>query len=202
MDRKNSLSLYYYLKTYKFLSAFCLVIFKKKRLKGENASLKSFAECTFFLWSQAPSDRQLRYKEKVTELRKKRNSSLNKEQKEKHIVSGWDLLRLSVPYSRTSPYKDLASLPLPLRWQDHRQSHGASREPLLENITSDYDLELFRKAQARASEDLVREKAHHHFPPLSFLFSSFCWITLLPLCSIQQTLPSSLRSRNSLCDTP
>nr|XP_040045850.1 histone acetyltransferase KAT7-like isoform X3 [Gasterosteus aculeatus aculeatus] len=72
--------------------------------------------------NQAPSDRQLRYKEKVTELRRKRNSGLNKEQKDNHV--------------------------------EHRQSHGASREPLLENITSDYDLELFRKAQARASEDL------------------------------------------------
>ncbi|KAL6103483.1 kat7 [Pungitius sinensis] len=74
--------------------------------------------------NQAPSDRQLRYKEKVTELRRKRNSGLNKEQKDKHM--------------------------------EHRQSHGASREPLLENITSDYDLELFRKAQARASEDLEK----------------------------------------------
>ncbi|KAM3864178.1 histone acetyltransferase KAT7-like isoform 2-T2 [Diretmus argenteus] len=72
--------------------------------------------------SQAPTERQLRYKEKVTELRRKRNSSLNKEQKEDYM--------------------------------DHRQSHGTSREPLLENITSDYDLELFRKAQARASDDL------------------------------------------------
>uniref|UniRef100_A0AAQ4R7A1 Histone acetyltransferase n=1 Tax=Gasterosteus aculeatus aculeatus TaxID=481459 RepID=A0AAQ4R7A1_GASAC len=73
---------------------------------------------------KAPSDRQLRYKEKVTELRRKRNSGLNKEQKDNHV--------------------------------EHRQSHGASREPLLENITSDYDLELFRKAQARASEDLEK----------------------------------------------
>ncbi|XP_060921203.1 histone acetyltransferase KAT7-like isoform X2 [Labrus mixtus] len=72
--------------------------------------------------SQAPTDRQLRYKEKVTELRRKRNSGLNKDQKEKYM--------------------------------EHNQSHGASREPLLENITSDYDLELFRKAQARASDDL------------------------------------------------
>ncbi|XP_068434021.1 histone acetyltransferase KAT7-like isoform X3 [Clinocottus analis] len=67
--------------------------------------------------NQAPSDRQLRYKEKVTELRRKRNSGLNKEQKDKYM--------------------------------EHRQSHGASREPLLENITSDYDLELFRKAQEK-----------------------------------------------------
>ncbi|XP_035852902.1 histone acetyltransferase KAT7-like isoform X7 [Sander lucioperca] len=66
---------------------------------------------------KAPTERQLRYKEKVTELRRKRNSSLNKEQKEKHM--------------------------------EHRQSHRASREPLLENITSDYDLELFRKAQEK-----------------------------------------------------
>uniref|UniRef100_A0A4W6F5T8 Histone acetyltransferase n=1 Tax=Lates calcarifer TaxID=8187 RepID=A0A4W6F5T8_LATCA len=73
---------------------------------------------------KAPSDRQLRYKEKVTELRRKRNSGLNKEQKEKYM--------------------------------EHRQSHGTSREPLLENITSDYDLELFRKAQARASDDLEK----------------------------------------------
>ncbi|KAG7253827.1 hypothetical protein CRUP_029330, partial [Coryphaenoides rupestris] len=35
--------------------------------------------------SQAPSERQLRYKEKVTDLRRKRNSGLNKEQKEKHM---------------------------------------------------------------------------------------------------------------------
>ncbi|XP_035469882.1 histone acetyltransferase KAT7 isoform X5 [Scophthalmus maximus] len=65
--------------------------------------------------NQAPTERQLRYKEKVTELRRKRNSGLNKEQKDKYM--------------------------------EHRQSHGTSREPLLENITSDYDLELFRKAQ-------------------------------------------------------
>ncbi|XP_026021973.1 histone acetyltransferase KAT7-like isoform X3 [Astatotilapia calliptera] len=67
--------------------------------------------------NQAPTERQLRYKEKVTELRRKRNTGLNKEQKEKYM--------------------------------DHRQSHGTSREPLLENITSDYDLELFRKAQEK-----------------------------------------------------
>lgn len=53
--------------------------------------------------------------------------------------------------------------------QDHRQSHGNNREPLLENITSDYDLELFRKAQARASEDLVRERELIALPPI-FLF--------------------------------
>ncbi|XP_034567752.1 histone acetyltransferase KAT7-like isoform X2 [Notolabrus celidotus] len=71
--------------------------------------------------NQAPTDRQLRYKEKVTELRRKRNSSLNKEQKEKYM--------------------------------EHNQSHGATREPLLENITSDYDLELFRKAQEKLRLD-------------------------------------------------
>ncbi|XP_047214944.1 histone acetyltransferase KAT7-like isoform X3 [Girardinichthys multiradiatus] len=67
--------------------------------------------------NQAPTEGQLRYKDKVTELRRKRNSGLNKEQKEKYT--------------------------------EHRQSHGTSREPLLENITSDYDLELFRKAQEK-----------------------------------------------------
>ncbi|KAM9504638.1 histone acetyltransferase KAT7-like isoform 1-T1 [Salvelinus alpinus] len=40
------------------------------------------------------------------------------------------------------------------KYMEHRQSHSNTREPLLENITSEYDLELFRKAQARASEDL------------------------------------------------
>ncbi|XP_061079815.1 histone acetyltransferase KAT7 isoform X4 [Conger conger] len=66
---------------------------------------------------QGPTERQMRYKEKVTEMRKKRNSSLVKEQKDKYT--------------------------------EHRQTHGSSREPLLENITSDYDLELFRKAQEK-----------------------------------------------------
>ncbi|XP_063338164.1 histone acetyltransferase KAT7 isoform X2 [Pelmatolapia mariae] len=73
---------------------------------------------------QTPTLKQIRYKEQVAEIRKGRNSGLQKEQKEKHV--------------------------------EHRQTHGNTREPLLENITSEYDLELFRKAQARASEDLEK----------------------------------------------
>uniref|UniRef100_A0A803TX39 Histone acetyltransferase n=1 Tax=Anolis carolinensis TaxID=28377 RepID=A0A803TX39_ANOCA len=73
---------------------------------------------------QAPTERQLRYKEKVAEMRKKRNAGLTKEQKEKYM--------------------------------EHRQTYGNTREPLLENLTSEYDLELFRRAQARASEDLEK----------------------------------------------
>ncbi|XP_058477959.1 histone acetyltransferase KAT7 isoform X1 [Solea solea] len=71
---------------------------------------------------QTPTSKQSKYKEQVAEMRKGRNSGLQKEQKEKHM--------------------------------EHRQTHSNTREPLLENITSEYDLELFRKAQARASEDL------------------------------------------------
>lgn len=125
------------------------------------------------MWSQAPTDRQLRYKEKVTELRRKRNSGLNKEQKEKHMVSWGEMNAcpsstslLCIP--PTLDFESVSAFPVRPHRQDHRQSHGASREPLLENITSDYDLELFRKAQARASDDLVREKTHHHLPPLLF----------------------------------
>uniref|UniRef100_A0A8C2A2D2 Histone acetyltransferase n=2 Tax=Cyprinus carpio TaxID=7962 RepID=A0A8C2A2D2_CYPCA len=73
---------------------------------------------------KAPTQRQVRYKEKVIEMRKRRDSGLTKDQKEKYM--------------------------------EHRQTHGTTREPLLENITSDYDLELFRKAQARAAEDLEK----------------------------------------------
>ncbi|XP_066520881.1 histone acetyltransferase KAT7 [Hoplias malabaricus] len=73
---------------------------------------------------QAPTARQVRYKEKVQEMRKRRDVGLTKEQKEKYM--------------------------------EHRQTHGTTREPLLENITSEYDLELFRKAQARASDDLEK----------------------------------------------
>ncbi|XP_022598603.1 histone acetyltransferase KAT7-like [Seriola lalandi dorsalis] len=73
---------------------------------------------------QTPTSKQSRYKEQVAEIRKGRNSGLQKEQKEKHM--------------------------------EHRQTHSNTREPLLENITSEYDLELFRKAQARASEDLEK----------------------------------------------
>ncbi|CAK7289217.1 Histone acetyltransferase KAT7 [Vulpes lagopus] len=39
---------------------------------------------------------------------------------------------------------------------EHRQTYGNTREPLLENLTSEYDLDLFRRAQARASEDLEK----------------------------------------------
>ena len=95
-------------------------------------------------------------------MRKGRNSGLQKEQKEKHMVCHWLTISsgtLAYPYSGVFLYIGsyiIVSLFLSLfGLQEHRQTHGNTREPLLENITSDYDLELFRKAQARASEDLV-----------------------------------------------
>uniref|UniRef100_A0A8C1P509 Histone acetyltransferase n=1 Tax=Cyprinus carpio TaxID=7962 RepID=A0A8C1P509_CYPCA len=91
---------------------------------------------------QAQTERQLRYKEKVTEMRRKRNSVPLKEQKDKYTVS-----QIHVWLSELSLFDSL---------QEHKQTHCSSHEPLLENITSDYDLELFRKAQACASDDLEK----------------------------------------------
>lgn len=45
-----------------------------------------------WVFFQAPTERQLRYKEKVAELRKKRNSGLSKEQKEKYMVKTRDFI--------------------------------------------------------------------------------------------------------------
>ncbi|KFO34950.1 Histone acetyltransferase MYST2 [Fukomys damarensis] len=126
---------------------------------------------------QAPTERQLRYKEKVAELRKKRNSGLSKEQKEKYMANpggvGVGASDQSVARSglamRTAPGLAVARV-LQCRvtfspgeaeaWilvvQEHRQTYGNTREPLLENLTSEYDLDLFRRAQARASEDLEK----------------------------------------------
>ncbi|XP_061432463.1 histone acetyltransferase KAT7-like [Lethenteron reissneri] len=69
-----------------------------------------------------PTEKQLRYREKVTELRKNRNAGPTEEQKQKYI--------------------------------EHRQTHAMSREPLLDGLTSPYDLELFRRAQTRACLDM------------------------------------------------
>lgn len=68
-----------------------------------------FVQTFISVWSQAPTERQLRYKEKVTELRRKRNSSLNKEQKEKHMVSGWELslIYLAPKKQKNSPFDAL-----------------------------------------------------------------------------------------------
>ena len=40
-------------------------------------------------------------------------------------------------------------------YMKHRKEYENTREPLLNGLTSDYDLQLFRQAQARAIEDLV-----------------------------------------------
>uniref|UniRef100_A0A8C4Q6K2 Histone acetyltransferase n=1 Tax=Eptatretus burgeri TaxID=7764 RepID=A0A8C4Q6K2_EPTBU len=71
-----------------------------------------------------PTEKQLRYREKISEFRKNRNAGPSEDQK-----------RL---------------------YDEHRQMHGTKREPLLHGLTSDFDLELFRQAQARASEDMER----------------------------------------------
>lgn len=104
---------------------------------------------------QTPTSKQSKYKEQVAEMRKGRNSGLQKEQKEKHMVHVClNTFGVFLPGIITYGSNEIAS-------QAHRQIHGNTREPLLENITSDYDLELFRKAQARASEDLVHLAVSH-----------------------------------------
>uniref|UniRef100_A0A7N8Y3P5 Histone acetyltransferase n=1 Tax=Mastacembelus armatus TaxID=205130 RepID=A0A7N8Y3P5_9TELE len=115
---------------------------------------------------QTPTSKQSRYKEQVVEMRKGRNSSLQKEQKEKHMVHDRHYLMLLIAITSyctittgTALCKIYVALFLYILLsnpQEHRQTHSNTREPLLENITSDYDLELFRKAQARASEDLEK----------------------------------------------
>ncbi len=39
--------------------------------------------------------------------------------------------------------------------RNHREEFHKSREPLLNGLTSQYDLDLFREAQNRASEEMV-----------------------------------------------
>lgn len=41
------------------------------------------------------------------------------------------------------------------RLAEHQEKFEKSREPLLAGVTSKYDLNLFRQAQARACEELV-----------------------------------------------
>jgi len=41
------------------------------------------------------------------------------------------------------------------RARDHEAVYNKSREPLLDHVSSNYDLSLFREAQARACEDKV-----------------------------------------------
>lgn len=126
------------------------------------------SQCISVLNFQTPTSKQSRYKEQVTEMRKGRNSGLQKEQKEKHMVrhrhSNMQLFACCCVTTTTGTplvylyiglYIILSLFLFLSGPQEHRQTHGNTREPLLENITSEYDLELFRKAQARASEDLV-----------------------------------------------
>ena len=40
-------------------------------------------------------------------------------------------------------------------YMKHRKDYENTREPLIIGLASDFDLELFRQAQARAVEDLV-----------------------------------------------
>ncbi len=41
------------------------------------------------------------------------------------------------------------------KWEEHRQLYQMSREPLLTGLSSEYDLKLFREAQALAAEQVV-----------------------------------------------
>ena len=45
---------------------------------------------------------------------------------------------------------------------DHAEEHGSCRQPRLDGLTSEYDLKLFREAQAKAAEDLNYEVASHY----------------------------------------
>lgn len=50
------------------------------------SSIKRERRIYLYCFTQAPTPRQVRYKEKVMEIRKRRDSGLTKEQKEKYMV--------------------------------------------------------------------------------------------------------------------
>ncbi|XP_064600593.1 histone acetyltransferase KAT7-like isoform X2 [Liolophura sinensis] len=46
--------------------------------------------------------------------------------------------------------------------QQHRELHDTSREPLLQGLASEYDLKMFKEAQARACEKMEHELTSHY----------------------------------------
>uniref|UniRef100_A0A2K6Q3H3 Histone acetyltransferase n=1 Tax=Rhinopithecus roxellana TaxID=61622 RepID=A0A2K6Q3H3_RHIRO len=79
---------------------------------------------------------------------------------ERHFsISGCPLYHnLSADECKVIVFSFIQHMPFECLSFEHRQTYGNTREPLLENLTSEYDLDLFRRAQARASEDLVSIK--------------------------------------------
>lgn len=143
---------------------------------------------------QAPTERQLRYKEKVTELRKKRNSSLNKEQKEKHIVRPHSGASITWP-----PLQVLFLTPCNL-WR----STGPPAEPRSEPgaAAGEHHQRLRLGAVQKSAGTCLggsckRENSSFPTPP----FTSSSLPSLLPLCLISLPLPLlvSLQAGRLLC---
>lgn len=53
-----------------------------------------------------------------------------------------------------SKYKEIPE-DLKADHRKHQETHGRTREPLLKGLASDFDLKMFREAQAKACEVLV-----------------------------------------------
>lgn len=60
-----------------------------------------------------------------------------------------------------SKYKEIPE-EIKAEHRKHQETHGRTREPLLKGLASDFDLKLFREAQARACEVLEHEITQHY----------------------------------------
>ncbi|KAL8570423.1 Histone acetyltransferase kat7 [Nucella lapillus] len=135
----------------------------KGHLSGRHESHRTLTSCPLYHNTTAEECKR-RYDVRLKSLQEKKKieAELNDRRGLRYQMQS-DEQKLKVERMRVAREKMLElTMEMKDRHGDHRESFHLTRQPLLDGLASDYDMELFKEAQARACELLEHQMTQHY----------------------------------------
>ncbi|GFN82447.1 protein bccip homolog, partial [Plakobranchus ocellatus] len=134
----------------------------KGHLSGRHESHRTLTSCPLFHNTSAEECKnRFENRTKNTEDRKKVLAELKDRRGLRHLVLSDSQKAKLEKVTKARSKKPEITEKVREEHRQHKQKHGNTRQPLITGLTSDYDYELFREAQARACELLEHQMTQH-----------------------------------------
>lgn len=135
----------------------------KGHLSGRHESHRTLTSCPLFHNTTAEECKtRFESRAKVTEDRKKVMAELKDRRGLRNLIPSESQKAKLEKVTKARSKKPEITEKVREEHRQHKQKYGNSRQPLITGLTSDYDYELFREAQARACELLEHQMTQHY----------------------------------------
>lgn len=135
----------------------------KGHLSGRHESHRTLSSCPLYHNTTAEScKRNYEGRLKSSHEKKKIEAELNERRGLRHQIQTDEQKQKAKEVQAARQRKIELTADVTEKHQKHRETYQMTRQPLLDGLASDFDMDLFREAQARACELLEHQMTQHY----------------------------------------